>query len=200
MTNIETLQNFLQNQPQGKIDASCELIELLAECWGVFDGCNFASTTADKLRRMENAAWRSPWLTFVLERHGGTVHGSTRAALHHWHVNVETLTAACDSSGFRQLTARDAAMKTDEIVDWVVESIMNGEEDDNLKWSPDKQRVRIVLTACVPFSPYKQTMAGRTRRLKARLREALPQFGWLPDLKTTGAVFYKAESSERTAE
>jgi hypothetical protein len=56
------------------------------------------------LYRAEDVAWTPPFLTFTLERHGGTVNGSSRAELHHWEVNIETGVATIVKVGRRQLT------------------------------------------------------------------------------------------------
>lgn len=55
------------------------------------------------LGRMEQVRWEPPVLSFIVERHGETVNGSTRAELQHWEVAVENRTARIVKTGQRQL-------------------------------------------------------------------------------------------------
>ena len=52
--------------------------------------------------RMENVEWHPPILTFLIERHGGTVLGSARAELQRWTVDLDRRTATCERVGHRQ--------------------------------------------------------------------------------------------------
>jgi hypothetical protein len=46
-----------------------------------------------KVERAENMEWRSPVLTFVVERHGAAAMGSSRAERQQWTLNLEKNTA-----------------------------------------------------------------------------------------------------------
>ena len=70
-----------------------------------------------KLNRMEKAEWQPPILSFVVERHGGTALGSTRADLQHWTVNVETKEANCHIAGHRQLEPMQPRMDVKPLAD-----------------------------------------------------------------------------------
>ena len=82
-SSIEALRSFLKELPNQAItDSSIHqtICDLLTECWASLSGNKDQKTYADKICRAENLKWKSPILTFELERHGGTVLGSTRAS------------------------------------------------------------------------------------------------------------------------
>jgi hypothetical protein len=59
-----------------------ELVNLLAAAWDDLSIARGSGMEPDKLYdRMEKVHWEPPLLLFVIERHGGTVQGSTRAEL-----------------------------------------------------------------------------------------------------------------------
>jgi hypothetical protein len=64
---------------KGPISDASELETLLKECWYEFEGADDTKMWPSKLTgRMEDITWDPPILTFKIERHGGTVMGSTR--------------------------------------------------------------------------------------------------------------------------
>jgi hypothetical protein len=102
---INKLRAKLSKIPNGPIpnDQHLEVIQLLVEVWDWLEGSDEQSTDTYKLHRAENFAWERPWLTFVLERHGAAKFGSSRAALHHWGVNLDTRSANISKFGWRTL-------------------------------------------------------------------------------------------------
>ena len=80
---------------------------------------------AYKLGRMEDISWNPPVLSFTIERHGGTVMGSTRAELQNWNVNVETRSATCGVGGHRQLEPMQARLNVKPMAEEIVASILN---------------------------------------------------------------------------
>jgi hypothetical protein len=84
---------------------------LLAKCWHELEGAGETAMTELKLDRAEDLRWDPPILSFVIERHGGTVLGSSRAKLHEWRVDLDRKTAHCERGRYRQL--RPAAPKFD---------------------------------------------------------------------------------------
>jgi hypothetical protein len=110
MGDIDRLREYLGHLRSGTLTDPNDVISLLQTCWHQFDGSSAESTTAAKLARAEDVVWDPPYLVITLERHGGAVQGSSRAALHRWVVNTETMTANCDSSSHRQLTPRDKTL------------------------------------------------------------------------------------------
>lgn len=65
----------------------------LAACWVDIEGSNEQGMDDHKLHRIENPRWDPPYVIFELERHGATVAGSSRAEVHRWHVNIDTMVA-----------------------------------------------------------------------------------------------------------
>src|SRR5713101_1397585 len=101
---------------------------------------------ADKLYRLEDLEWNPPVLSFVIERHGGTVKGSTRGKLQLWQVNLEKGIAQCNPNySFRQLTPRDPALRVEPIAEEIAHLIKEKKENEKLKWNADRARVRVLV-------------------------------------------------------
>lgn len=183
---MESLTAYLKQIPEGKIKDTTELEGLLTGCWDEFVRDYGGMKPWKLLGRIEDVRWRYPILTFVIERHGGTVMGSTRANLQEWTVDIEEGTASCVTSGFRQLEPTAKALKVVPVVEELVQLIEEGSEDQRLKWSGDGQRVTVSLSKSIDIataqqgggSGYKQTQQGRSRRLKKALQAELEQRGW----------------------
>jgi hypothetical protein len=100
---VENLIDYLASIEPGPITETTALESVLATYWGEFVGSDFEGMTADKLfGRMEDVAWDPPVLRFVVERHGATVLGSSRAELHRWTLNIEERTADSYTAGYRR--------------------------------------------------------------------------------------------------
>ena len=81
---MDQLCNYLERIPLGEIKNTTELEKALAGCWDDFTGDSGGMTPSKLHDRMEEVFWEPPILDFVIERHGGTVMGSTRAELQYW--------------------------------------------------------------------------------------------------------------------
>ena len=94
-----------KSRPPGPIESASEVESLLAEEWNsLLCNSDDHKTFSEKLYgRMEKVKWDPSFLRFVLERHGGTVNGSTRADLHYWVVNVDERTRGIVRTGRRQI-------------------------------------------------------------------------------------------------
>jgi hypothetical protein len=67
-----------------------DLDRLLAASWDEFTG-DAGGMEGDKLLgRIEDVTWQPPKFTFTIERHGGTLMGSTRAELQDWEVTSKS--------------------------------------------------------------------------------------------------------------
>lgn len=96
--------DVLRSHEPGPLQEMAELERHLADSWATFEGNEAKGMTAEKLLgRMEQVRWSPPILTFVIERHGGTCLGSTRADLHRWKINFTERTATCEKVGHRQV-------------------------------------------------------------------------------------------------
>ena len=75
------LQKAFQSIKDGPID-DLDFEQLLIDACDSIEGSSETNLTPLKLARMEDLEKHDGNLYFKIERHGGTVHGSTRAALY----------------------------------------------------------------------------------------------------------------------
>ncbi len=176
---LSALRAHLAVIPPGQITNRGELVSLLADCWDTLEGSNKQGMTADKLYgRVEDLHWEPPVLSFRIERHGGTVHGSVYAEMQGWSVNIEEGSAVCGLSGRRVVGKKQPPMKVEPLAKELTELISVGEDDPRLKWY-GTSRVRILIGIVIPQdSAVKQTIAGRRKRLARALEESLRGRGW----------------------
>src|SRR4051794_23218609 len=131
------LRELLAPLGPGSMSETTELERSLACCWDEFDGSAEGGMEGDKLLgRMESVGWQPPVLTFVIERHGGIVRGSTRAELQHWSVNLDDATATLSRTGHRQLEPMSPRITTSEMRERagrLAELIVNGRDDERLR-------------------------------------------------------------------
>lgn len=177
-TMTDHLHDYLNAISPGPITETGTLDRLLADAWGEFSGDD-GGMEGRKLRgRMEEVQWQPPLLTFAIERHGGTVLGSTRATLQEWAVNVDKKTVACVEARHRQLRPRQPRLDVAAIAEEIVSQIVNRQEDHRLKWYEDG-RVRVLVGKVLPEeSVVKQTLATRRKRFRSALKERLAHHGW----------------------
>jgi len=177
--SLKELRKLLDGIAPGPIrgDIREEIVDLLAGCWDVFDRPD-TKLDAHKLSRIESLRWNPPILSFTIERHKGIVHGSTRAELQHWSVDLNSVTA--DYTGtYHQVYPRQAPWEAEPIAKQVAQSIIKGSEDLRLKWlGPAK--VKILTRKILPQfdSSPKQTTEGRRRRFYHALDNYLEPLGW----------------------
>lgn len=118
---MQQLLEYLSTMSPGEIADVGQLDSLLAACWDQFDGGNAEGMEAYKLLgRMESISWNPPVLSFTIERHGGTVLGSTRADLQSWEVNVQNHSAICGAGGHRQLEPMQPKLNVKPIAEEIV--------------------------------------------------------------------------------
>ena len=177
-TNLDRLRDLLAQTPPGRIDNIRLLLGLLEPCWGKFAGSGDEAMAPHKLRRMEAASWNPPRLVFVVERHGGTAMGSSRAELQRWTLDMEKLTAGCEQVGHRQVLPMQARLDVRPLADEIARLIVSRTDDARLKWYDDG-RVRLVIGKIIPAdSAVKQTLDGRRRRFRNALAGLLEGLGW----------------------
>ena len=124
--------------------------------------------------------WQPFSLTFQIERHGGTVMGSTRAELHTWRVDIEDLNVECLTTARRQLAPMSKPFKEKDAADLakeIADKISNQQQDSCLKWS-GPNRVKVIINEIVPSGGGKQTEAGRRKRFAPHLRREMEKLGW----------------------
>jgi hypothetical protein len=170
---------FFDHLPSGPTVDATELAAILSAHWHEFDGGNSNGMAGSKLQgRMEDVEWLPPILTFTIERHGGTVYGSTRAELQRWTLDTQKMTATCETVGQRQLQPVQAKLKVEPLAEEIAAMVVKRQDDERLKWYGDGQ-VQVVIGEVLPEeSAVKQTLAGRRKRFRQAITARLAQSGW----------------------
>jgi len=178
VSNLDNLRSYLADVSAGAISAVAPLEKLLAQAWDELKGGDKGGMAACKLLgRTEEMSWDPPVLTFNLERHGGTVQGSTRAEIQSWTIDIATGTASVAGGGRRQLRPMDTPWKAEPLARELAQLIISEQKDDpRLTWN-QKGHVQLAVGKIVPGSN-KQTREGRGRRLRAALIAELRPHGW----------------------
>lgn len=182
MDHRANLKKYLKTIPAGPIedeDQHAEVSSMIADAWDNFSPLKGGMTPAKILGRLENLEWDPPNLSFIIERHGAFVLGSTRAELQAWTLNLESNEANCSSSGFRQLGKPRPRLNTQPIAVDIARLIKDKTEDPRIKWLPDG-KVRIVAGAIIPNEDgiAKETLAGRRKKFRTHLKDELAKLGW----------------------
>jgi hypothetical protein len=176
---MEQLRTYPAGVRPGEIESTAELECLVSHSRPDLHGDD-GGMAGDKLfARMETVVWEPPTLRFAIERHGGTVMGSTRAELQHWAVDVDQKMATLEKVGHRQLYPMARRIYVGPIVEEIATMIINHQEDGRLRWDGD-DRVWVVTGRIFPRnSAFKRTLDYRRRRFRAALKERLAQEGWV---------------------
>jgi len=179
LSGIDALRSYLSALQPGPVPDAREVESLLAACWDDLSGSDAESMSAEKLiGRIAQVEWNPPMLSFVIERHGGTVKGSSRAAVHSWKIDVAQMKAYCSVAGHRQLKPMSPRLDMAPLVSETVDLICSGQSDPRLKWRTDDE-VRILVGKIVVAETLpRQTIEGRRRRFWAALDEQLQRQGW----------------------
>ena len=180
-SHSEKLKEYLKLVPPGEISDHSKLAGMLANAWKELDGSDESGMRADKLwKRMETVKWQPPILSFVIERHGATCCGSTRAELQHWEVDIDRRTAGIIKVSRRQLYSMAPREKFGPLADEIVQKILSGEEDDRIKRLADGSVNVLVAAKIYPTSSgYKETITNRRKRLKEEIAKRLDEHGWV---------------------
>jgi hypothetical protein len=186
---FQRLSMLLERLPVGKVQEVGEVESALSGCWDKLKGGDEEGMEPHKVSRMEQVTWNPPCLQFTVERHGGIVLGSTRAELQRWEVNVAERRAVIVGSGRGQLRQMSPRLDVRPIAKHTAEKVRGRAEDDALEWKgPDL--IRINLARLVSTEGFKETIAGRRKRLFASLKEELLPLGWKFESRSShGATF-----------
>ena len=175
---MDELKDYLTTIDPGRISEAGELERLLAGSWDNLGGDDGGMAGCKLIGRMERVEWHPPVLTFTIERHGGTVLGSTRAEVQRWAVDVGHGTATLEGTARRQLSPLAKRVNVAPIAEEIASLIAGSVIDDRLRWLGDG-RVRLEVGRIFPErSGYKQTVQGRRKRLREALIETLGPKGW----------------------
>ena len=180
---MKELEDFLNSLPQGAIqDQDIEIIEkYLAEFWEQLEDSNVTKMNGFKLKRgIENVEWNSPILSFIIERHGGTVMGSSRAERQRWGIDIIQKKVHWGTVGYRQIYERQSNLNVGLLVKEVFKLIIDGTKDDRLKWNKDGSvRIQIgKINELSKSSAVKQTLEGRRKRFMTSMDELMNKEGW----------------------
>ena len=177
---MNILKKTLAAISHGEIVDLSGIDRLLAEHWHNLNGSSDGGMEGYKLLdRMEDAQWNPPILRFIVERHGGTVCGSTRAELQHWEVNLDSETAEITKTGYRQLEPMAPRISVKGLAEKIAQAILNG--DDDKRFFIDSHNGDLVVNASAIFragSGFKRTVEGRRMRLCKYIEEILTDNGW----------------------
>jgi len=167
-------------------DKRSELERHLAAEWGNFHGSDYGGMEPYKFSRMENVGWNPPVLSFDIERHRPTVHGSSRATLQRWSLNLDEMTASCDDSGFRQLRPLSPSLKVEPIAKEIADAILHHEEHPHVERLKNGG-VRLHITEPLGGQSIpKRTMEGRRKRFLKALDSLVAPHGWA---RSSGGVY-----------
>ena len=177
---IETLRAALEQLASGEVPESTDLERLLAECWDDLRGDEGGMAGYKLLGRMEKVEWCPPVLQFCIERHGGTVLGSTRGEVQHWSVDVAQESAALVATGWRQLRRPQPPMRQREVTALAAEiaDVVEGGLPDSRVARKTDGRVHVVVSRLPLGDGPGQTMLGRRQRFRQALLEVLQSRGW----------------------
>jgi hypothetical protein len=177
---VNDLHAYLENVAPGQIRQPSGLDELLAQAWPSLCVGDTRGMEPYKLfGRMEEIEWHPPKLSFVIERHGGTVQGSSRAELQKWSIDTSTWRATCVPHGYRQLCPMSPRLDVRPLVAEIAGIICGGGDDSRVKWiGVSRNEVRVQIAAIIPDEGPAQTVAGRRKRFRKRLEETLAEHRW----------------------
>jgi hypothetical protein len=187
---LKCLRDAVAGTPVGPLGEGCESSIRLAlgAAWPYLCGSDAESTSESKLYRAEDLTWAPPSLTFVLERHGGTVNGSSRGALHHWAVDPVAETATIYEVSHRQLYPMAKRLDTKALAQSIADLVVEGSVDERLAWNDAKSRVTVALMCVIPETNI-QTTRARRKRFREALESALRPRGWLRAEAGTRLIF-----------
>jgi hypothetical protein len=164
--------------PAGPVAEVAALERLLAACWDDLRGDDGGMAGTKLVSRTEAAVWSPPVLRFRIERHGGTVQGSSRAELQHWEVDAERGTATLVKTGRRQLRPMAARVNVGRVAGEVAAAVRTGRADRRLTWVDRDEVIVRPSAAFPPGSAVKLTLAGRRKRFREAVGKLLLDEGW----------------------
>lgn len=136
--SIHSLRAFLDSVAPGKVSADLEqeVVDRLSASWSSLSGADKASMTERKISsdRVEKLTWQPPVLSFVIERHGGTVKGSKLGELQGWVIDLERHEATFSIVGSRRLVAFAPKLDVQALALEQFGLIQQREIDGRLRW------------------------------------------------------------------
>jgi hypothetical protein len=174
---MKILKDYLMTLPAGSIKNTSKVEQLLSDCWSQLKGDRGGMADYKLYQRMEDVSWDPPALRFTIERHGGTMMGSSRAELQHWTVDIDSCEAYY-TEGYRQKYKQNAPLKTKPLAEALGKLIIERRDSEKLKWDDGHICVRVRIGEIIPDGGAKQTLASRRKRFRRDLTEFLAIHGW----------------------
>jgi hypothetical protein len=176
---LERIREYLGAKPAGPVGDLDALVSLLKPAWPALEGGDAEGMYDRKLAKLEKPQWGPPLLTFRIERHGAiVVGGSTRAEMQTWTIDVDRAEVGVKVIGHRQIEPMAKPLDVRPIAAEIARLLRVGADDERLTWYADRARVRVVVSRVIPEVDPKQTVAGRRKRFRSALREAMISSGW----------------------
>jgi hypothetical protein len=169
------LQKVFQSIKDGPVEGQ-DIEQLLNQAWDSLDGITETKLLAWKLNRMESLEKRDGMLYFDIERHGGTVNGSTRGVVYTWEVDVVHGTASIVRERNRQLYNADKRLDVTPIAQEIAQRIQEKQDHKYLRWNTEKTSCTILVGAAIPMTN-QRTTSGRRERLRAAINGLLRPVG-----------------------
>ena len=200
---IENLSRVLNGVPAGAIPASIsdELFRYVVASWNEFSGSRITKMDALKILRDDGPAevtWYPPRLSFVIERHGGTVLGSTRAEKQQWTMNLEKRTADQMQIGHHQLHPNAPKLDVNPLANGVCKAVQEGPSSHSrlvsegiIVWKNNDELT--VFHGKIVRGGYPRTVSGRRKRFTADLKSKMERVGWNLVLQGRGLTFKKTK-------
>ena len=152
----------------------------LAEKWDELIGESAGGMQGYKVKdRTEEMQWQPPVLGFTIERHGGTLQGSTRADMQDWEFDVVRCVANLVREWHRQLRRMNPRLDIAGIAEEIATAILERRRDPRLQWyRSGKSR---VLSSAITGgqSVPKATREGRQKRLRKEILSRIIHHGWV---------------------
>ena len=181
MTETKALLELVKTLPEGPIDRKTELgkqvFDGLEIVWPKLQGSGDQNTLADKLYRAEKLAWAPPLITFCLERHGGTVNGSSRAFVHFWEIDLEKRVARIARQSHRQLEKMAKKLDCSALARDIVAVIDSGANHEGFAWDDGKQTITMSIGKLIPDTG-QQTTTARRKRFRTAFLPLMEERGW----------------------
>ena len=175
---IKSICHHCAALPPGPVADARTLEPLLAAVWDTLPSDDPSMTGHKLLNRMEKPIWNPPVLIFRIERHGGTVLGSSRAEIQEWAVDLELMTTTVKLVGRRQVRPPQSRLDVKAIATELFDAIVSGQPEDRLKWEGES-KVRVLIGKVLPEGlAVKDTLAARRKRLRNELTCLLERAGW----------------------
>ena len=174
--DLDLLRQLLRSKQPGPVDH--EVGTALEIAWDEITGSEATKLYSYKLQRAEDLVWAPPFLTFQIERHGGTAQGSSRAEVYSWLVNIDRGEATCGKVSHRQLVPMHKCFKPGPLVEELQNIIENRVADERVEYKNSRNTVAKILVGKFVTANNKQTLTGRRKKFREVMQSKMAEMGW----------------------